>query len=145
MDRQDWVLLTVAAANGEAVSPVQLQKSVFLLGDRLTDAQRRTKGFYDFKPYDYGPFDANVYADASELASRGLIAADKPGDRNYRTYHLTPSGLTEAERMRKHIAGETAEFLDQVVDWVRSQSFRDLVQTIYRLYPDMKVNSVFRG
>jgi hypothetical protein len=32
-----------------------------------------------------------------------------------------------------------------VSDWVRAQSFNSLVKAIYDAYPEMKVNSIFRG
>lgn len=49
---------------------VQLQKSLFVLGRRR--AKDLGGDFYNFQPYDYGPFDASVYHDADALPLAGL-------------------------------------------------------------------------
>ena len=71
MTRQDWLLLVLAAAGGKPLSPLQLQKSLFLVGYDL--AKLVGADFYTFRPFDYGPFDATVYQDAEEQAAQGLV------------------------------------------------------------------------
>src|SRR5439155_6656754 len=53
--RSAWVLLALLAAEGHSLTPVQLQKCLFLLGSRRPKDVGRD--FYHFRPYDYGPFD----------------------------------------------------------------------------------------
>ena len=142
MRRKDWTLLVIAAARGESVSPVQLQKALFLIAENLTPGQRGTTSFYHFVAYDYGPFDQTAYADAEVLEREGLIRIYSQPYR-YRVYVSTPTGSNRAEVLRQELAVEVVEYLDRVVDWVRSLSFNDLVRAIYRSYPQMKVNSVF--
>ena len=56
MDDRDFLLLVVASGKDKALTPVQLQKSLFLLGK--TDLAEAVDSPYDFEPYHYGPFDA---------------------------------------------------------------------------------------
>ena len=49
MTRQDWLLLVLAAAGGKPLSPLQLQKSLFLVGHDL--AKLVGAGFYTFRPF----------------------------------------------------------------------------------------------
>jgi len=142
MSARDWLLLTVASAKGDSVSPVQLQKALFLLGKEV-GVGRLGKPFYKFMAYDYGPFCASIYSDAEELDESGLLEIHHGG--RFKKYSATERGLEEAEEIRESADKDAVEFLDAVVDWVRSQSFDDLVRAISRKYPDMKKRSVFRG
>lgn len=144
MDRKDWALLVVAAADGGPISPVQLQKALFLITQNLQPAQRKTSsGFYKFTPYDYGPFDGAAYRDAEALERDGLVEITAP-PHQHREYCATQAGLDRAEQLRRDLSPNVVEYLDKVVAWVRSLSFTDLVRAIYRVYPEMRANSVFR-
>lgn len=145
LDKKDWLLLVIAAANGESVSPVQLQKGLFLIGRNLEPGQLRSKSFYDFKPYDYGPFDSNIYRDAEQLQAEGDVVITAPSTRTYREYVVTPAGLKKARAVKGQLDATTYDFLLKVVKWVRTLSFSELVRAIYRAYPEMKVKSVFQG
>ena len=63
MTPKDWTLLVLASAGGP-LSPVQLQKTLFLIDRNLSRAQRGVTRFYNFRAYDYGPFDSAIYTDA---------------------------------------------------------------------------------
>ncbi len=141
---KDWTLLAIGAAKGLSLTPAQLQKALFMLARNLDDAQRRTAGFYAFAPYDYGPFNADVYRDAQVLQQEGLIAIEPADGVTYRRYSATPSGLERCHQLRVSLQPTVAEYLDGVVEWVRSLSFSALVRAIYQAYPEMKANSVFR-
>jgi hypothetical protein len=143
MSPADWTLSVVAAADPSSLSPVQLQKTLFLLGRNLpTDTLGPT--FYTFEPYDYGPFCGLVYLDAEKLAVQGLVEIDMPPSFSFRTYRATQAGKTRAMDIGLALPPGVRTYLSQVVGWVRSQSFQQLVTTIYRLYPEMKKNSVFQ-
>lgn len=139
MERKHWTLLAVAAAGGERVSPVQLQKVLFLLGREMPDAVR--SGYYEFRPYNYGPFDSAVYADAQILADEGLININRP----YRwdEYSVTPKGVAVAQRLRDDASPGAVVYLEKVVHWALSLSFQDLVRAIYARYPDTRAKSIF--
>jgi len=145
MTRKDWALLVIAAAHGKAVSPVQLQKCLFLLGENLGAKERQTSKYYTFRAHDYGPFDRAIYDDAEELELEGLVLIYPEPSQTSRRYHATPAGLEHAQALRKGLGATATDYLDRVVPWARSLRFDELVRAIYRDYPDMKVNSVFRG
>lgn len=143
MERKDWALLVIASARGEPVSPVQLQKALFLIGQGLSDELRKTKGFYNFEPYHYGPFCTDVYHDADELAMEGLVSIRR--DASYRVYLATPLGLNRADTLRAVLDSAARDYLDRVVAWVRQKSFMGLIRSIYEAYPAMKARSVFQS
>jgi len=84
-----WVLLALLAAKDHSLTPVQLQKSLFLLGKRRP--HDIGKAFYHFRPYDYGPFDVAVYTDTDQLVEEGLVTVDRRMGRSLRRFELTVS------------------------------------------------------
>src|SRR5947199_8004379 len=70
MPRQDWILM--ALAQKTPLDPVQIQKALFLMGREMADEVGQD--FYQFRPYNYGPFDQRIYQDIEQLALRGHIA-----------------------------------------------------------------------
>ena len=143
MENKDWTLLAIAAAGTRGLTPVHLQKSLFLLSRNLDRSQlSMASPLYDFQPYDYGPFDSAVYRDAEALATAGLVLiADsyKP-----RTYLATEAGIGCAAELRHRAGAPAVRYLDEVVRWVLSQRFGELVRAIYENYPEMRQRSVFR-
>ena len=142
MNRSDWTMLALAAAAGAALEPVQLQKTLFLLGKNL-GAETLGEGFYDFAAYDYGPFSKLVYEDAEELERAGLITIARPPAVRYREYRITARGRERATAIASGVPERATRYVTSVVQWVRSLSFNALVSAIYKQYPDMAANSVF--
>lgn len=137
--RMDWTLLAIACADGDPLSPVQLQKVLFLLG-REMPAEAGPE-FYKFRPYNYGPFDSAVYADAEALTDAGLVTL-VPHWR-WNEYAATPEGMARAEQVRAAAPTAAHEYLSKVVAWARGLSFQDLVRAIYARYPDTRAKSIF--
>lgn len=143
MNRPEWALLTIAAAQGEPLSPIQLQKSLFLIGRMFPETVR--DDFYSFAPYNYGPFDRAVYLDAEQLANQGLVAVQCPPGQRWAEYQATPEGLRKAAELRKELDPNILDYVPRVVGWTRSLTFQQLVRAIYNRFPEFKANSVFRG
>lgn len=141
MERRDWNVLVLAAAGGQALTPVQFQKALFLL-ERNLPVTVIGDDFYRFEPYNYGPFDSSVYSDALGLVNNQLALVSNQG--RWKQYAATAAGIARAKDLEKALPPETAEYVRKIVSWVRGQSFTSLVQAIYKLYPDMKANSVFK-
>jgi hypothetical protein len=142
VERHDWTLLAISLAKGRGLSPVQLQKILFLLwksvpSDIGTD-------FYTFEPYNYGPFDRTIYSDAEYLSMFGLVNISNTGS-GYSEYAVTPAGQTRAEMIRACAPPRALAYLEQAVQWAQSLSFSSLVRAIYNKYPEYRVNSVFQG
>ena len=141
---RDELILAALAAGGEnaAYRPVQVQKLFFLI-DREASALVGGPHF-DFQPYDYGPFDRDVYTELDNLAERRLVTAQSTGA--YRVYSLSYEGYQRGDDILWHRLDEAARtYLARIATWVLSLNFQQLVAAIYRRYPDMMVNSIFRG
>lgn len=141
MNRQDVVLAVLAAGNGASHSPVQTQKLLFLLDAKIPE--RISGPHFNFRPYSYGPFDAAVYQELRQLADSGL--AESVQKAKYSVYRTTPEGQSRGERILDNLPSDVSDYIRRLSAWVRSLTFEQLVSTIYHRYPEMKVNSVFRG
>jgi hypothetical protein len=144
MKRADWLLIVAHHAEGRPLQPVQLQKILFLLSRNLTDEQLGVESFYHFEPYDYGPFSSEVYSDAEELEARGLMSITLADHARFRLYGLTPIGAKAAAECELMMSREVRSYVDELVTFAISLSFNELVKAVYRAYPEMKVNSVFK-
>jgi len=141
MERKDLMLAALAAAGENAsFTPVQVQKLFFLI-DREA-AQFVDGPHFAFSPYDYGPFDRQVYAELERLEAEGLAATDR--SMRYRLYRLTNRGYAEGAELLPKIPEPARTFVSQAAKWVRSLSFQQLVAAIYKRYPEMKANSIFQ-
>jgi len=131
----------MSAGDRPEYSPAQLQKLFFLM-DR--EAAGHTGGpYFNFRAYDYGPFDPAVYEEVETLAGMGLAFVDKTGF--YRVYSLSPAGLEQGRAALNEFTPAGREYAARAANWVRSVSFNQLVSEIYKRYPEMKENSVFRA
>jgi hypothetical protein len=142
--KRDWTLLAIALADGKPLSPVQLQKSVFLFG-KLLPAEALPEDFYAFEPYNYDPFCSEVYRDAEELAGEGLVQISSVSAHGYSQYSATSEGLAERDRLVELLPSGVVEHARVIVEWVRAQTFRGLISAIYDKYPEYRANSVFAG
>lgn len=136
--------MAIAAAGGDPVQPVQLQKSLFLLGRKLPTLVG--SDFYRFKPYNYGPFCQAVYEDAESLASDGLINILPSPAGRWRQFSATRLGVQRAQTLRStgQVPAKAVAYLERAVAWTRSLSFNELIRSIYTHFPEYKANSVFQ-
>jgi len=140
MDKKQIVLVALSFGSGKSFTPVQVQKLLFIL-DRMIPKQVDGPHF-NFKPYDYGPFDKDVYCVLSELRAEGLVEIFC--DNTVRRYKLTKSGQAKGDEAAASLSSEVGKYIKDVTDFVKRQSFTGLVSAIYRAFPEMKVNSIFR-
>ena len=140
--RTQWLLVALAKAGDRGLTAVQMQKVLFLLGERRKSSVGRY--FYEFEPYNYGPFSRDVYDDADRLLIDGAVELDTSGGRSLRTYRLTERGKEFALAAERDLPPEGVAYLAEVVPWVQSKTFTQLVRAIYEAYPAMRENSVFQ-
>jgi uncharacterized protein YwgA len=143
--KEQLTLLALGLADGKPLSPVQLQKAVFLLQERLTDDTLSRTARYAFVPHNYGPFCSAVYDDARELSERGFATISASDKGNFQEYAASERAVERAKSIAEKMQPETVALAQDIVDWVRAQSFRDLVSAIYKEYPHFRVNSIFNG
>ncbi len=142
MDRKDWVLLALAAAPEKTLQPVQLQKSLFLVWKRIHGIKDE---FYSFTPYHYGPFSKEVYHDADQLATEGMVLVIPQFGTSWSKYSLSSEGEKRVDILKGVADPQVSEYLAKAVQWAAKLSFRQLVSAIYEAYPDYRANSVFQG
>ena len=60
-----------------------------------------------------------------------------------RTYRLTDQGLKDGQEAIAKLEQPVQTYIGEVVNFVRSRTFPQLVSAIYKAFPEMKQNSVF--
>jgi len=123
---------------------IVLDRLVDLCGHAFVAADLGGQQF-SFEPYDYGPFDRAVYSELEALAQKGLVAIEVTPGASRRKFSLTPAGYDGGRAAFAQLGARAQDYLMRVSAWVRSLSFAELVGSIYKQYPSMKANSVFRG
>jgi len=140
MNRREMLLAALASGSREEFAPVQLQKMMFLIDRNIGKALGGP--FFSFEPYDYGPFDVDVYNEFSSIALEQL--GEVSGYGSYRRYRLNDEGRSRAQEVLETLTPEYRQYIEKIAHFVQSLSFGALVSTIYKYYPEMKVNSVFK-
>ncbi len=88
--RVDWLLLFIGLPRGKFFTDqIRVMKGMFLLDQGGPQVLR---DLYDFRPYDYGPFDTQVYHDLDWLVSQGLVDVSHIVGTNRQVYELTRKG-----------------------------------------------------
>ena len=141
LPRPDVALSVLALADGAKLSPTQLQKALYLIVRNAPSVFAEGQA-YHFVPYNYGPFDSTVYADIDRLKLSGKAEIARG---RWNEYSATPIGIEEGKHTLSTLPVPQQEYMKRVVDWVKSLSFQQLVKAIYDAYPEMRVNSIFKG
>lgn len=143
MARRDWLLLALDAAGDRGLSPVQVQKSMFLFWKGAETILSEGE-FYDFVPYNFGPFDLAIYNDIEAMERDGLVRILNRNATAERLYTIRSVGSMESKQV-KHSDPITADYIGKVVRWVQAKPFPDLLRYIYRKWPEYRENSIFVG
>lgn len=168
-NRKDLLLLVLAAADGDRVVGVtRLQKYLYLLQER-EGWKARLKRPYDFRAYDFGPFDDQIYADLDFLENLELIEKEQAGDEpsaesgeeraaseSWATrdpefapeastdtiwaYRLTNKGR-DFVRDRLQIDDADSKSIEELKEQWNSVPLAQFLRWLYREYPHMAVNS----
>jgi len=143
MTKREIVLACLSASDKHYYEPVQIQKIIFLFQEKAA-AYLKAKPF-NFRPYDYGPFDADIYFCLEELEKEGIVdIIGEPFDR-HRLYRLKEKGNDIARSAFDMIPEPYHNFLSRLCAWVHSVSFAQLVGAVYKEFPSMREKSVFVG
>ncbi len=136
--KENMLIAIVAAAGDTGLDRVQLQKSVFLVGEEFDG--ELPSDFYQFRPYMYGPFAQAVYADVERI-SDGPMIETFPGGDGRKFYRLAPTAATGM----LGLAEDLKSVIRRIVGWVTGMSFDELVRAVYYLYPEQRENSIFQN
>lgn len=146
MNKEDLLLMVIAEAQDKGLTPIQLQKTLFLVGQELPDHWKDFPDeYYVFEPYHYGPFDPEIYDDAHVLVEQGLVHSLPSKKGRWNESVATLAGTKRAEALKCEIPDSIAAWIEEVVEWTQSLSFAALVRAIYARYPAYQENSIFRG
>jgi len=135
MNREEWLLIAI----GDGIEPIQLQKTMF----KFAKESGVPKGeAYSFVPYSWGPCSFEIYDDLGTLREQGKIEA-LPSGRGWNLYRLAPAGEKTAKKLRDSAHKNRLGKLDEIRDWVKSRTFRQLLSEVYAQYPEFATNSRF--
>lgn len=141
MERNDLILAAMAPAGRASHSPVQIQKLLFLIDQRMPDA---TGGpHFSFQPYHYGPFDKQIPYALERLKYEGYIDIQREPARRWESYSLSDCGIERGKEMLLSLSPPAKKYVEDLSEWVRKLTFAQLVSSIYAEYPAMKAHSVF--
>jgi hypothetical protein len=141
MTRDELLLATLASADGE-FSPVQIQKTMFLLDKKAASMTGGTH--FKFRAYDYGPFDETIYQSLCALRDQALVVINTSPASKYRGYGLTAAGRVKGNAILAAQKPQLSGYISQLTKFVRSLGFAQLISSIYKEFPEMKANSVFK-
>lgn len=138
LTREDVLLLLVDGADGKyPTDPVRLMKGAFLVVRR---GQNEWKHLFQFRGYDYGPFDPQVYDTKDTLVLRDLLEV---GRGRYEQYELTDRGREKVTEAR-HRLGADADWIRRIGSYTSNRSFNQLLEDIYAEYPEFRERSIYR-
>lgn len=145
MEKSDVLLFTVghATSKGHRLSPVQLQKSLFVIGKKFT--ADLGDDFYEFVPHFYGPFSGDVYVDVDQLIKEGFISKHMPPHNRWAEYEATNTGIEKTNLLSRTMPSQIVAYIEDLIPKIVKLSFGELVSLIYKHFPTYKTNSVFRG
>ncbi len=141
MTRQEYILAVLAAGDGDAHTPTQVQKLFFLLDRKVP--QQVGGPWFAFEAGGFGPSDPALYEELQALGEQGLVLiVTQPSYR--RTYWLTPAGRKEGLAQLEKLPPPAAEYIRQLSAWVRKLSFMELLAAICQEFPEMKERAIFQ-
>lgn len=141
MNKKEIVLAGLAPANCCFHSPAQVQKLFFLIDKNI--AEDVSGPHFDFQPYNYGPFDKEVYEVLEGLEKEGL--AEIVQLHRWKEYRLTENGQIKGNKLLNALPVKAKDYIKKLSEFVRQLNFTQLVSAIYKAYPEMRANSVFQG
>ena len=137
IERSDYLLTFVGLPGGDyGLDRIRLMKGMFLL---TQEGPTTVRHLYSFKPYDWGPFSAEVYRDLELLGDAGWIAAT--GAQPYEAYYVTDSGRGRQDDARSALGDVLLEKLTELKRLTTSLSFLDLLEWVYERHPEYAARS----
>ena len=141
VNKEDYVLAVMSATKMNPLTPVRVQKLFFLLDDTIPE---KVGGpYFEFVPYDFGPFDKTVYHVFKSLAIKNMAEIKKPDFNTPQMYQLTALGQEIGSETFESFPDDVQDYIVRLVEWILENSFTQIVSAMYKYYPDMKTGNVF--
>ncbi len=132
LHRQRLILALLNEAGGEA-SHLETTKWAFLV--RMETAHGGGASFYQFVPYQYGPFSFGLFQEVAAMTRDGLVE-----ETSSKRWRLTDAGRNEARRVESAAAAAARS----IVRKFAGASSETLIDHVYRGYPWFTINSKIR-
>lgn len=137
--RSDVVLAAMVPAPRDVwFDPVRAQKLLFLIDMEIPTLVGGPH--FNFQPYNYGPFDVDVYLELEALTTDSYVHTDRAW--RHLRYKLTEKGVARGTAALASIPDRASRFIERACEWMLAASFSDLLSAIYRQYPEMTVNTL---
>jgi hypothetical protein len=134
-NKKKFILAVLSTGDYDFYTPVHVQKLFFLI-ERLIGLK-----FFNFIAWHYGCHDKEIYQLLKELSEENYIIIDNK-DISSR-YFLTKKGFIIGRKELNKYNDKQKKNILRLNNFVHSISFSQLVATIYKHFPEMKVNGVF--
>ncbi len=132
LTRQKTVLSLLTQA-GRPMSPTVFVKLVFLL--RQETGLERDPSFYDFVPYNFGPFSFTLYWDLGSLRQNGYVTTEEE------CIALCGRTLDLAEKEAKELPASTQAAVAEILGRYGRMNQKALIRDVYSRYPWFALNS----
>jgi hypothetical protein len=135
--RDAWLLV---ALDRSPMDRIHLMKAMFLPWFRRG---RQLPGYFDFKPYLYGPYSAQVYASLDRLQREGLIASEPAAIDRWADFRVTPEGQQHLRRTVSSLDPVLRGDIERSVDELSGLELGELLSRVYAEAPEFAVASVY--
>ena len=142
MGKDEMILAAMASGKRSSFTPVQIQKLIFLIDEEL--AEDLGGKLFRFRPYNYGPFDRELYYLLDALVESGDVELVSVLGQRWSKFRATDQGQNKGIRSLEQLEPWVRKAIKVYSNWVQSLSFTQLISAIYKKYPGMKANSVFQ-
>ena len=124
--RRGWLLLVLSMSGKGGLSPLQLQRSLFLV------AQKREEqvgaGFYEFEEGNgSAPTSPTLYEDIDALGAAAHVEKEWRPDLSASMFRLSDTGWAWSEDLRRKVRKDALSGLEDAVAWVKEQSYLELI------------------
>jgi len=113
-----------------------IQKLFFILMNQVKEIPQ-----FEYFPYNYGPFSKELNQAVNDLIEEGYISETKVGE--YFLYSITDKGSKVAED-QKTVNKDAKKQISQVCEHVKNLRPRELLEYVYKKYPESTVNSLLK-
>jgi len=139
---EDLMLVTIALADHDPLSPIGLQIAMFML-QTLLDPSAGVCESCDFMAGAYGPRCPNTQESINDLVDRKLVRTFTTQEHRFHEHSITREGVYAATRIMDAWDDNNKDYAQRLVDWVLRQSLQVLLASVYKRWPRWKENAIF--
>ena len=125
MRTRQKIILSILLHSNRKPSQTQLMKWLFLL--KQESLLKNDPAFYDFLPYNFGPFSFEVYRDINFLSNCSYLEKGE--------LSVSPELLPEILKIENSLSIMIRQSIKSHLESYGGISTRNLVETVYRRYP----------